>query len=166
MKRLLLTVMTMVALNVGAVWAGPYDEGNDAFNRGDFAAAAKQFRLVAVQGDARGQAGLCTLYEDGSGVSQDYTEAVKWCRLAAAQGNWAAQIDLCRLYIHGKGIPQDYVRAHMWCNLASALPGSESNSRSASGLRDALSTHMTPEQIAEAQKLARDCRQRNFKDCD
>jgi TPR repeat protein len=166
MTRLLLIIMTALLLNVGAAWAGPYEEGNDAFNRGDFAEAAKQFRLVAAQGDARGQAGLCTLYEDGSGVPQDYTEALKWCRLAAVQGNWTAQIALCDLYINGQGVPQDYVRAHMWCNLASALPGSASDIRSASGLRDALSKRMTPQQIADAQKLARDCRQRNFKDCD
>jgi hypothetical protein len=33
-------------------------------------------------------------------------------------------------------------------------------------MRDQFSKAMTPQQIAEAQKMARECQQRNFKDCD
>jgi hypothetical protein len=31
--------------------------------------------------------------------------------------------------------------------------------------RDKLESYMTPEQIAEAQKLARECIKKNYKDC-
>ena len=54
-----------------------------------------------------------------------------------------------------KGVPQDYVKAHMWFNLASV--GAPATSRfDYVGYRDELAKKMTPAQIAEAQKLARD----------
>ena len=62
---------------------------------------------------------------------------------------------------HGQGVPMDDVRAHMWFNLAAAKgnAGSVKN-------RDQATKMMTPLQIAEAQKLARECQARNFKGCD
>ena len=55
------------------------------------------------------------------------------------------------MYATGKGVPQDYVRAHMWFNL-SAAQGIQNAARK----RDDIATRMTPAQIAEAQKLARE----------
>ena len=53
-----------------------------------------------------------------------------------------------------KGVPQDYVLAHMWSNLAaSQLPPGE-NRDMAVGNRDKLVRQMTPDQIAEALRLA------------
>ena len=49
------------------------------------------------------------------------------------------------------GVPQDYVRAHMWYNLAAAQ-GDENGRK----YRDDVAAIMTPEQIAEAQRLARE----------
>jgi TPR repeat protein len=52
----------------------------------------------------------------------------------------------------GEGAPQDYVMAHMWYNLAAAsgkLPG-------AAARRDLIAKMMTPDQIAEAQRMARE----------
>jgi len=55
-------------------------------------------------------------------------------------------------FCHGLlGVPQDYVQAHMWYNLASADGGSY-----ASKLRADIARKMTPDQIAEAQALARE----------
>ncbi|MCZ6473807.1 MAG: hypothetical protein O6934_10240, partial [SAR324 cluster bacterium] len=50
-----------------------------------------------------------------------------------------------------EGIPQDYVQAHMWFNLA-AHNGLEVAGKN----RDFIATEMTPRQIAEAQRLARE----------
>ena len=55
------------------------------------------------------------------------------------------------MYAKGDGVPQDYVRAHMWFSL-SAAQGEQS---AVKGLEMA-ELRMTPAQIAEAQKLARD----------
>ena len=81
--------------------------------------------------------------------------------MAAEQGVAKAQSSLAYMYAEGKGVLQDYVRAHMWSNLAAVTGDSESVSN-----RDIIATKMTPQQIAEAQKLARDCQARNFKNCD
>jgi hypothetical protein len=50
----------------------------------------------------------------------------------------------------------------VWFNLASTL----SDGVLIGMMRDELAKKMTPQQIAEAQKLSRECQQRNFKDCD
>ena len=101
------------------------------------------------------------MYDDGKGVLQDYAEAVRWYKLAAAQGDSGAQNNLASMYFKGKGVAQDYVRTHMWFNLASLVTQGKS-----AAARDAVSKLMTPQQVAEAQKLARECQARKFKNCD
>ncbi len=49
----------------------------------------------------------------------------------------------------------------MWFNLAAAM----GHSTAVRG-RDLVAKQMKPQQIAEAQKLARECQARNFKNCD
>ncbi len=90
------------------------------------------------------------MYNKGQGVTQDYAEAIKWFRKAADQGNASAQYNLSVMYHFGQGVTQDYVQAHMWYSLAAARGEKE-----ASGWRDLLAEQMIPEQIAEAQRLAR-----------
>jgi uncharacterized protein len=72
-------------------------------------------------------------------------------RPLAEQGDTSAQYNLGAFYDNGLGVPQDYVRALMWLNL-SAAQGKEG----AATFRDLVARLMTPAQIAEAQKLARD----------
>ena len=88
-----------------------YGDGLAADDRGDYATAARLYRLAAEQGLAEAQNNLGALYGDGKGVPQDYTEAVKWYRLSAEQGLAEAQNKLGALYGDGKGVPQDYTEA-------------------------------------------------------
>jgi uncharacterized protein len=122
------------------------------------AEAVRLYRLAAGQGYAIAQHNLGAMYLSGQGVAQDYVEAARWFRLAAEQGYASAQFGLGVLYEDGQGVAQDYVRAHMWYNLASALyPATDTELRNeVVKYRDALSVKMTPAQIAEAQKLARE----------
>jgi len=55
------------------------------------------------------------------------------------------------MYDEGQGVRQDVVQAHTWYNLAAT-----NGDKPAAELRDALAKQMTPAQIAEAQKLARE----------
>jgi hypothetical protein len=71
-------------------------------------------------------------------------------RTAADRGDAIAQNDLGSMYAAGDGIPRDYVRAHMWLSLAIAQ-GHDAAERS----RGDIARSMTPEQIAEAEQLAR-----------
>jgi S1-C subfamily serine protease len=78
-------------------------------------------------------------------------EAVKWFRKAAEQGYAVAQNELGAAYFNGDGVPQDYVEAHMWFNLASAQ-----GHKSAKENLPIVEQSMTPQQIAQAQQLARE----------
>ena len=77
-------------------------------------------------------------------------------RLAAAQGNSAAQYNLGLMYYNGDAVPQDYVQAHKWFNLAAATFTEKEDCDKAVKARDHVAARMTPAQIAEAQKRARE----------
>ena len=70
----------------------------------------------------------------GRSVPQDDAEAMKWYRLAAKQG-----------------VPQNDVLAYMWFSLAAAQ-GDENAQEN----RDMAANLMTPDQIAEAQRMAQE----------
>ena len=59
------------------------------------------------------------------------------------------------MYDDGRGVPQDGVQAHMWANLAAAQSSGEDRDRWVKN-RDINAAKMTAEQIAEAQRLARE----------
>ncbi len=131
-------------LNLGLM----YDEGRGIPR--DYAEAASWYRMAAKQGDAKAQFKLGLKYDLGQGVPQDYSEAVKWYRMAAEQGYADALNNLGFMYDEGRGVPQDYVQAHLWYNLAAAQ-GDELARKN----REIVAGKMIPEQIAEAQSLAR-----------
>ena len=85
---------------------------------------------------------------------------MKWYRLSAEQGNATAQTNMGLLYVKGQGVIQDYVRAHMWWKIAAS-----SGNKTASKNRDIVAKRMTPAQIADAQKLARECVRKKYKGC-
>jgi len=117
----------------------------------DYQLAAKWYKRSAEQGHAGAQNNLGVMYAKGNSVPQDYQEAVKWYKKAAEQGNTKAQFSLGVMYALGQGVPQDYVLAHKWYNLAAAQ-GHEDGKHN----RDVVAKKMTPSQISEAQKLARE----------
>jgi hypothetical protein len=131
----------------------------------DYAEAVKWFKLAASRGDADAQANLGVSYDTGKGIGQNFFEAVKWFKLAAEQRHGYGQYSLARMYARGDGISddwqRDYVRAYMWMDSA-AINGFTDATKH----RNALARSMTPQQISDAQKLARECRERNFKKCD
>ena len=111
-------------------------------------------RILAQVPDARDvmQAALAEMYFDGKCVPQDDELGFFWSQKAAEQGNRWGQFLLGAAYFRGQGTPRDYVLAYMWFNLAAA------QGHKASGeIRDALAAQsMTLEQVAEAQRLARE----------
>lgn len=125
--------------------------GVAAYQRGDYVTALREFKPLAEQGDAFAQGYLGAMYDKGKGVAQDFQEAVRWFRLASEQDLDGAQANLGIMYVRGTGVPQDYVLAYMWLNLAAAQ-----GQKDAVVARDSLAKVMTPPQIAEAQKLARE----------
>jgi TPR repeat protein len=119
----------------------------------DKAEAVKWWRKSAEKGYADSQYSLGVCYYQGKGLTNDIVEAVKWFRRAAEQSgmNTEAQYNLGCLYSKGEGVLIDYVEAYKWFNLASA----NGNIDAKKGL-SIVEQLMTPEQIAEGQKLARE----------
>ena len=130
-----------------ALLGGMYRDGRGVAE--DYAEAVKWYRKAAEQGNAEAQNFLGVMYFIGRDVPQDYVKAAKWNRLAAEQGDAEAQYFLGVSLLIGKGVPEDIVQAHMWLNLAAAQ-----------GVEIALKSlniaagSMTPDQIAEAQRMA------------
>lgn len=118
----------------------------------------KIFKPLAEQGNAASQYNLAVMYYQGLGVPQDFSEAINWFNKAADQNIGDAQYYLGKFYYNGQGVPQDYVLAHMWFNLSAAkVPGGGGQ---AGFFRNAVEGKMSPAQIAEAQKLAREWKPR------
>jgi uncharacterized protein len=145
-------------------WKPLADEGDAAaqFNVGvlyatgrgvpqDYGEATKWYRMAADQGHASAQFNLGLMYATGRGVARDDAEAAQRYRKAADQGHADAQYNLGVMHFHGRGVLQDYVLAHMWFNLAA----SRGHGEAVKG-RDLVASRMTPGQIAEAQRRARE----------
>ena len=90
----------------------------------------------------------------------DFSNAMRMFRLAAEQGDSAAQYNLGVMYHNGQGVPQDNIYAHVWFNIA-ASNGSDLGA----GNRNIVVERMTKDQIAEAQRLARECVKKDYKHC-
>jgi uncharacterized protein len=113
--------------------------------------AVKYYRKKAEQGKAFAQFKLGEMFSQGQGVPQDDAEALKWYRKAAEQGHASAQNNLGVRYSKGQGISQNYLEAHKWFNIAESK-GLEVGRQN----RENIEKVMPPEQIVEAQKLARE----------
>lgn len=176
----------------GQVLAGPLEDSNSAYQRGDTETAivllmplaeegdvraqinlgtlnyngpppnheeaAKWFRLAAEQGDALAERYLGYMYANGQGLARDDREAVKWYGRAAEQGDADAQAGLATMYSAARGTSQNYVQAHKWFSVAAARYPASERAKRAQALRSSelLAEKMSPSQIEEAKKLARE----------
>jgi len=131
---------------LGNLYLGGYGIGRDE------AVAMAWFRKAAEQGHAGGQFSLASLYYG----RKEYSPAASWYRRAAEQGNALAQIRLGRLHAEGLGLARDDVQAFKWFSVA-AIRGADSYARiNAAKGRDAAAMKMTPAQITEEERLARE----------
>jgi|SRR5277367_274389 len=141
-----LNALCFVALTAGAA---DFGAGLSAYQKGDYTAAAKEWRPLADQGDSRAQFNLGLLYVDGLGVPQDYTQAVNWFERSAAQDYVKAQLNLGAMYGGGKGVKRDYVQAYKWLNICAAKGDAKCVAQ-----RDLVADKLKPKQLAAAQHLA------------
>ena len=89
--RLVRLVLALVIFGAaGPAVAGPFEDAEAAYQKGDYATALRLWRPLAEQGNSRAQANLGYMFSIGRGVPQDYVQAHKWFSLSAAQGNAVA----------------------------------------------------------------------------
>jgi hypothetical protein len=149
-------VLSIVCLAVPA--SADYKAGEDAYTRGDYATALREWRPLAEQGHAGAQYYLGVLYDFRKGVPQDFAAARQWYEKAAAQGHAGAQNNLGGLYEFGHGVTQNDVLAYMWYSIAAAHPDEDEWRDLAAENRDEIAGNMTSAQIAEGKKRAREWR--------
>ena len=113
--------------------------------------AVRWFSRAAEQGNPLAQKCLGVAYSIGKGVDKDMAQAARWREKAANAGDVDCQELIGVHYFAGQGVPKDDVLAYKWLNLAAAA-----GSNKAMDLRNEVAEDMTPDQIAEAQKLSRE----------
>ncbi len=124
------------------------DSAYDAYQRGDFAAAYREWLPLAEEGDAEAQFNLGILYDLGQGVAQSKVRAAAWYRRSAEQGFAAAQYNLAVMFANGEGVPRNQVLAYALFDLAAA------DDPEAAERRDALAPSLAAEEIDRALRLA------------
>ena len=131
------------------------------FKSGNFAAALREFRPLAEQGDSFAQNALDTMYNNGDGVTQDYAEAARWYRLAAEQGDRFAQFNLCNYYYAGTGVQQNDISGLMWWAIAGAQ-----GDQDALTIVESLEGQMSEADFLKGHRRAQACLESNYQDCD
>jgi TPR repeat protein len=117
------------------------------------------FRKAAAQGSADAEYELGKCYMEGTGASRDIELGVKWIRHAAERGLPPAQNTLGQCYQKGTGVTRDALQAYKWFALAAARDDAR-----AADIRVSIAkveTQLTKEQVAEAQRLAREFKPAN-----
>jgi TPR repeat protein len=149
---------SLLAIPAGPVSAERIEDAEAARRRGDYSAMVRIIKPLAEEGDVLAQYNLGLLYYQGEGVPQDLAEAARWYRRAADRGDALSQYNLGLMFSLGEGVPQDDVLAHMWLTIAaSRFPASDAEERKmCEENREKIASRMTPAQIAEAQRQARE----------
>jgi len=111
-------LITLLLFGINAPSFADFNDGYDAYQKGDYKTAFNEWQPLANQGYASAQHNLALMYEDGKGVLQDYKAAVKWYRKAAEQGFARAQNNLAGMYARGRGVLKDMSKAKYWTNKA------------------------------------------------
>jgi len=112
----------------------------------------KTLRKQADAGDAKAQFNIGAMYENGSGVKQDYEEAARWYRKAAAMGDARAQYNLGIMHQNGFGVPRNDTEAVKWYRKA-AMQGAASAQYNLGFMY--LNGQGVPQDYAEASKWYR-----------
>ena len=113
MPRLALLAGLFLLLSLAPALAD-YDDAIKDYEHGDYAAALRELRPLAAQGNYDAQAKLGQMYLDGMGVKQDFTTAMRWLKQAAEGDVAAAETDLGRIYYNGAGVKRDFAEAARW----------------------------------------------------
>ncbi len=144
----------LIVVLLGSVHAADLQAGLEAYKRGDYEAALREFRPLAEQGYAEAQLHLGAMYEYGRVVPWNPLEAMNWYRKAAERGHPKAQAHLGLNYRDGQVLPKDNVKAYAWFDNA-AVQGD----KNAGKARDELAESLAPEVLANAKDLADEYRE-------
>ncbi len=143
------TLFTLAAIILCGPALADFKAGLDAYQKGDYVGAAKEWRPMAEAGDPIAQYNMGLLYLDGHGVPQSPAEAANWFRRAAEQDYTDAQHNLGAMYGSGQGVKRDYVQAYKWLNICAAKGNDGCKTQ-----RDLIAKKLKAAQLADGQRLA------------
>jgi TPR repeat protein len=143
------TLFTFAALVLAVPALADFQTGLDAYKKGDYVGAAKEWRPMAEAGDPVAQYNMGLLYLDGQGVPQSPAEAANWFRRAAEQDYTQAQHNLGAMYGSGQGVKRDYVQAYKWLNICAAKGNAGCVTQ-----RDLIAKKLKAGQLADGQRMA------------
>jgi TPR repeat protein len=110
-KRMIFGGLILAAQILGSAgaFAGPWEDGMAAYNRGDYLPAVRLFRPLAEQGNAKAQSVLGVMYRRGQGVARSSVHAFVWFSRAAARGDKRAKEGLRE--VSGSMTPEELSQA-------------------------------------------------------
>ena len=109
----LATVLAFASASRAAM-AAPNPAAWQAYERHDYATAAKLYAEGARKGDRLAQFNYAMMLLRGEAVAAERGEAVSWLRKAAEAGMMQAQYNLALLYERGTGVPKSLTDATAW----------------------------------------------------
>ena len=119
MRIRLTSILTVFPLLLSPIsWGADIDQGQAAYDSGDYQTAITEWQPLAEAGHAAGQFGMALLYANGFGVPLDDAQALRWYQLAAEQNHADAQCNIAIMYANGWGVPQSDAEAFKWYGLA------------------------------------------------
>jgi hypothetical protein len=116
--------------------------------RRDYARAFEWYSRAARARNAHALFRLGVMHQEGWNVASDPVKALQLIEEAARLDSSAAQHYLGLLYFQGTRVPKSYVRSYAWLNMAA--PKGAQYART----RELVEKHLSPEQLAEAQRLS------------
>jgi TPR repeat protein len=110
-KRMIFGGLILAAQILGSAgaFAGPWEDGMAAYNRGDYLPAVRLFLPLAEQGNAKAQSVLGVMYRRGQGVARSSVHAFVWFSRAAARGDKRAKEGLRE--VSGSMTPEELSQA-------------------------------------------------------
>jgi TPR repeat protein len=118
MRRIAAALLGLIALSSPA-WAG-LDEGLAAYQRRDWAGAARELKPLADKGSPQAQARMGHMALFGLGMARDEVLGAKLIQDAARAGDPFAQHDLASAMLLGRAMPKDPASALVWYGRAAA----------------------------------------------
>jgi TPR repeat protein len=117
----------------------------------NYCQAIAWFRKAAARKSAHAQYNLGYMYAVGKGVPPDQKQASAWYLKAANQNDAGSQRIIGQRYAAGRGVDKDFVKACAWTQVVVPRGG-----KAAGKQLLAIESQMTPDQVTEARKLAKE----------
>ena len=120
-KRLFLLLVPFLFLSLSGCTGNGEEklsEGDKYYFRGDYVKALSIYKRNATKGDPYALLGLCNLYGDGKGVTENPKLAFQYCMQSAKGGEVKAQKRLAVMYYKGEGVEKNAKEARFWIQQA------------------------------------------------